>query len=59
MALNNGDTEAALAFHSASKYGMIPDEAGDERFVMGSPPDPDSAAYEEDTALLSSAIQDL
>ena len=51
MALNNGDTEAALAFHSASKYGMIPDEAGEERFVMGSPPDPDSEAYEEDPEL--------
>jgi SagB-type dehydrogenase family enzyme len=49
---SNLQTKRALAFHDASKYGVIRDETGEERFVMGSPPDPDSAAYEEDLALL-------
>jgi SagB-type dehydrogenase family enzyme len=49
---SNRETQAALAFHNASKYSVIRDETGEERFVMGSPPDPDSAAYEEDPALL-------
>ncbi len=51
MSSSNRETQAALAFHNASKYRAIRDETGEERFVMGSPPDPDSAAYEEDPAL--------
>jgi SagB-type dehydrogenase family enzyme len=48
----NRETKGALAFHNASKYRVIRDETGEECFVIGSPPDPDSAAYEEDPALL-------
>lgn len=52
MTSSNRETQAALAFHNASKYSVIRDETGEERFIMGSPPDPDSAAYEEGPALL-------
>jgi hypothetical protein len=54
---SNRETQAALAFHNASKYSVIRDETGEERFVMGSPPDPDSTAYEEDPALLPLAYK--
>jgi hypothetical protein len=51
VSLSNRETQATLAFHNASKYRVIRDDTGEEKFVLGSPPDPDSAAYEEDPEL--------
>lgn len=51
MPSSNRDTAAAWEYHNASKYALVRDAAGAEHFVMGAPPDPDSAAYEQDMAL--------
>jgi SagB-type dehydrogenase family enzyme len=47
MSGGNHDTSAAWRFHNATKYTLVRDEAGEEQFLMGSPPDPEAAAYYE------------
>ena len=41
----NYDTDATWAFHNATKYTLKRDAAGEEQFAIGSPPDPEAAAY--------------
>ena len=44
----NSHTDVARQFHRATKYVSVPDEAGEETFMMGSPPDVENAIWEED-----------
>jgi SagB-type dehydrogenase family enzyme len=52
MAEGNRETRAAITFHNATKYMVVGDVASDDTLVVGSPPDPDSAGYSVDWALL-------
>ena len=44
----NSTTDVARQFHRATTYVSVPDEAGEETFMMGSPPDVENAIWEED-----------
>ncbi len=44
----NSHTDVARQFHRATKYVSVPDAAGEETFMMGSPPDVENAIWEED-----------
>jgi hypothetical protein len=43
--------DAAIGYHNASKYVETRGANGEEELVIGSPPDTDSAAYEQDPEL--------
>lgn len=47
----NGDIDVARRFHAATKYVAVPDEAGDEQFMMGSPPDVENSIWQEDWSI--------
>ena len=47
----NHETSAAIAFHNATKYVVVRDEAGDEQSLMGTPPDVENAIWQEDWSL--------
>jgi SagB-type dehydrogenase family enzyme len=51
--MSNHETQSreAEAFHNATKYRMIEDEAGNQLFVMGTPPQIESPIWEEDWSL--------
>ena len=44
----NAHTDVARQFHRATTYVSVPDEAGEETFMMGTPPDVENAIWEED-----------
>lgn len=48
---DNQNTSAAWTFHNATKYVAVRDEAGQEQFWMGTPPDLEAAIWEEDWSL--------
>src|SRR5581483_10087187 len=48
---DNGDTSATWAFHNATKYAAVRDAAGQEQFLMGTPPDLETAIWQEDWSL--------
>jgi len=47
----NHETGAALAFHNATKYVVVRDEAGEEQLRMGTPPDLEDPIWQEDWSL--------
>ncbi len=47
----NHETGAALAFHNATKYVVVRDEAGEEQLLMGTPPDLENPIWQEDWSL--------
>ncbi len=47
----NWDTEAARQFHSATKYVAVRDEAGNEQFMMGTPPEVENPIWQEDWSI--------
>lgn len=47
----NQETDAARAFHDATKYVAVRDEAGNEQFLMGTPPQLERPIWEEDWSL--------
>jgi SagB-type dehydrogenase family enzyme len=47
----NRDTAATWAFHNATKYVTLRDEAGAEQFLMGTPPEVENPIWQEDWAL--------
>lgn len=47
----NRDTSSARRFHAATKYVAVHDEAGDEQFLMGTPPDVESSIWQEDWSI--------
>ena len=47
----NWDTEATRRFHAATKYVAVRDEAGNEQFMMGTPPDVENVIWQEDWSL--------
>jgi SagB-type dehydrogenase family enzyme len=47
----NGDLGTARAFHNATKYVAVRDEAGNEQFKMGTPPDVENSIWQEDWSL--------
>jgi len=53
---SNSDTEAALRFHAATKYRVLPHEAGsgdeDAWYVMGTPPEVEPPIWEEDWSIM-------
>src|SRR4051812_19536271 len=51
MDYGNRDTEATWAFHNGTKYVAVRDEAGDEQFLMGTPPDLEDPIWQEDWSL--------
>lgn len=48
---DNRDTNATWTFHNATKYVAVRDEAGQEQFLMGTPPDLEAAIWEQDWSL--------
>jgi SagB-type dehydrogenase family enzyme len=51
MAQTNREIEAARAFHAATSYVAVRDGAGDEQFMMGTPPDVEHPIWQEDWSL--------
>jgi SagB-type dehydrogenase family enzyme len=51
MQRGNHDTDAARTFHRATRYVAVPDEAGNEQFLMGTPPDLEKPIWQEDWSL--------
>ena len=51
MSASNQNISAARAFHNATKYVATKDEAGEEVFLMGTPPDLVPPIWEEDWSL--------
>ncbi|MFN8517572.1 MAG: hypothetical protein U0841_34390, partial [Chloroflexia bacterium] len=51
MAQSNRDIEAARAFHAATSYVAVRDAAGEEQFMMGTPPDVENPIWQEDWSL--------
>jgi SagB-type dehydrogenase family enzyme len=51
MPSTNRDTDTARAFHNATKYVAVQDEAGEEQFMMGTPPDLENPIWQEDWSL--------
>jgi SagB-type dehydrogenase family enzyme len=53
---SNMDTDAALRFHAATKYRVLPHEAGegddDAWYVMGTPPEVEPPIWEEDWSIM-------
>ncbi|MDP9473411.1 MAG: SagB/ThcOx family dehydrogenase, partial [Chloroflexota bacterium] len=47
----NRDTEAARRFHAATKYVAVRDNAGDEQFIMGTPPEIENPIWQEDWSI--------
>ncbi|MGH2549579.1 MAG: SagB/ThcOx family dehydrogenase, partial [Thermomicrobiales bacterium] len=48
---SNRDTEIAHRFHRSTSYLSIRDDAGDEQFVMGVPPDTEEIIWEKDWSI--------
>lgn len=48
---SNQNTNVAHRFHRATSYVAIRDEAGDEQFVMGAPPDTEEIIWEKDWSI--------
>jgi SagB-type dehydrogenase family enzyme len=51
MMQHNRETDAAMAFHNATKYVAVRDAAGEEQFLMGTPPDVENPIWQEDWSL--------
>ena len=51
MAQTNRDIDAARAFHAATSYVAVRDEAGAEQFMMGTPPNVENPIWQEDWSL--------
>src|SRR5579885_684978 len=51
MQHGNRDTGAARTFHRATRYVAVPDAAGNEQFLMGTPPDLENPIWQEDWSL--------
>ena len=51
MSKSNRGAGAALAFHNATKYVAVRDAAGEEQFLMGTPPDVEAPIWQEDWSL--------
>src|SRR5262245_54604109 len=51
MPNSNRDTDAARAFHYATKYVAVKDETGEEQFMMGTPPVVERPIWQEDWSL--------
>ncbi|HET7035160.1 MAG TPA: SagB/ThcOx family dehydrogenase [Thermomicrobiaceae bacterium] len=51
MSTSNRDTSAARAFHDATKYVAVKDEAGNEVSRMGTPPNVEPSIWQEDWSL--------
>jgi SagB-type dehydrogenase family enzyme len=47
----NRETSAARTFHNATKYVAVRDAAGEEQFLMGTPPDLEKSIWQEDWSL--------
>ncbi len=47
----NREAEAARRFHAATKYVAVRDEAGDEQFLIGTPPDVENSIWQEDWSI--------
>jgi SagB-type dehydrogenase family enzyme len=47
----NRDTRATWMFHNATKYGVVRDANGNERDVMGTPPDVEDPIWQQDWSL--------
>jgi SagB-type dehydrogenase family enzyme len=47
----NTDIAAVRQFHNATKYIAVPNEAGEEQFLMGTPPDLENAIWQEDWSI--------
>jgi SagB-type dehydrogenase family enzyme len=47
----NRDTAAAWTYHNATKYVAVPNETGEEQFLMGTPPDVEDPIWQEDWSL--------
>lgn len=47
----NRETNAAIAFHNATKYVAVRDAAGNEQFMMGTPPEVENPIWQEDWSL--------
>jgi SagB-type dehydrogenase family enzyme len=48
---DNRDTGATWTFHDASKYVAVRDEAGEEQFMMGTPPNVQNPIWQEDWSI--------
>jgi SagB-type dehydrogenase family enzyme len=48
---SNRNIEVARRFHEATSYVAVRDEAGDEQFVMGVPPDTEDIIWEKDWSI--------
>lgn len=51
MAQTNRDIEAARAFHAATSYVAVRDAAGEEQFMMGTPPNVENPIWQEDWSI--------
>ena len=51
MSQGNRDTGAAHIFHNATKYVAVQDAAGEEHFMMGTPPELENPIWQEDWSL--------